>query len=166
MPTRKKNRLDGYDYGQNGAYFITICVKDRQEILGNVVEAAHPGGSQDTAMPPNGSHIEKSDIGKIVSEHIERIPSIYPCAYIDKYAVMPNHVHLILLITGGSPTKVTVAKVINALKSLTSRKIGESLWQRSYHDHIIRNEEDYIRIWQYIDENPVRWAEDAYYEKK
>ena len=65
--------------------------------------------------------------------------------------------------TAISPMKATIPRIVRGMKSATSRKIGFSIWQRSYHDHIIRNEADYRRIWQYIEENPVRWADDCYF---
>ena len=86
-------------------------------------------------------------------------------------SLVPNHIHLMIMVTGwrdaqcASPTKSVIEKVVNALKSITSRQFGETLWQRGYHDHIIRNEAEYLRIWQYIDENPGKWAEDKYYSK-
>ena len=159
LPKRKNIRLKDYDYSSNGAYFITICVKDKRELLGKIIVGdAHPG-------VPNA---ELTAIGEQVKVNIENIAVVYSNIEVPCYVVMPNHIHLILLVTGGrdarcaSPTKSVVAKVINALKSLTSRHFGETLWQRGYHDHIIRNEGDYLRIWRYIDENPAKWAEDEY----
>ena len=95
---------------------------------------------------------------------------------IDKYVIMPNHVHMIIVVQdgtpsaaengtrgGASPTKSTVPQIIQSLKSMTTKHFGFSMWQRSYHDHIIRDETEYQRVWQYIDENPQKWAEDDYY---
>ena len=97
--------------------------------------------------------------------------------YIDKYVVMPNHVHLIVFIkkeneeafdnSGASgkprPTNATIPKLISSIKRFSNRKAGFNLWQDSYHDHIIRDDSDYQRKWRYIDENPAKWAEDDYY---
>jgi len=160
LPVRKKLRLQGYDYSNAGYYFITICIEDEHEILG-LVGDAHPG------VPC----IELTETGKIVTQYIKNIPNHYDNIKIDKYVVMPNHIHMIIVITDGtpgcaSPTKSMLAKITNAFKSLTTRKFGKSIWQRGYHDHIIRSENEYLRIWQYIDENPAKWAEDKYYTKK
>ena len=131
----------------------------RQHLLGEIVGDAHPG------VPI----VRLNDIGNIVESHIENIDMVYNNVVVQKYVVMPNHIHLILFVTRerdarcASPTKSVAAKVINALKSLTSRHFVKSLWQRSYHDHIIRNEDDYLRNWQYIDENPAKWEEDKYF---
>lgn len=163
LTKRKPLRLKGYNYSRNGAYFVTICTADRRRLLGKIfVGDAHRG------VP----HMELSEIGEIVQQYIETINVIYPDIDVDKYIIMPNHLHIIIVISqeasnGGtprcaSPTKSTLAKVINAFKSLTTRRFGESLWQRSYYDHIIRNEDDYLQKWQYIDENPAKWAEDEY----
>ncbi|MCL2367908.1 MAG: transposase [Oscillospiraceae bacterium] len=176
MPTRKNVRLKGYDYSTAGAYFVTICVKDGHEIFAHIVGDAHPG------VPPHDPHgapIELTATGEMVKQHIENISLCYEAVTIDKYTVMPNHVHMIVIIKNGtcsvlkggtprcaSPTKSVLAKVINAFKSLTSKQFGESMWQRSYHDHIIRDEAEYQRIWAYIDENPAKWTEDCYNTKK
>ena len=125
-------------------------------------------------------------VGQIVEEQIQAIPARHPAIGIEKYVIMPNHVHLLVSIrdlSGGaspSPTVGTEASssegdllpslfdVVRVLKSLTTRMarpfLGENpLWQRSYHEHVIRNEEDYRQIWEYIDTNPAKWAEDRYY---
>ena len=93
----------------------------------------------------------------MVKTYIEKIPNIYTTIEIDKYMIMPNHIHMIIMNYGipavdsekngtprcASPTKSKLPKIINALKSLTSRQFGATMWQRSYHDHIIRNEAEY-----------------------
>jgi len=90
-----------------------------------------------------------------------------------KYIIMPNHLHMIIIIKneiGGyangtmrTSCPTTVPNLLRSFKTMVSKEIGFSLWQSRYHDHIIRNEADYLRIWQYIDENPIKWAEDEYY---
>lgn len=89
---------------------------------------------------------------------------------VDHYVVMPNHVHLILVITAGhigtdgrTVCAPTVSRVVRGWKAAVTKQIGVSIWQKSFHDHIIRNETDYLRIWNYIDTNPAKWREDCYY---
>ena len=87
---------------------------------------------------------------------------------IDKYVIMPNHIHLILTLqagTGGASPSPTVTQVVGTFKSMTTRLCeGESkLFQRSFYDHVIRNDMDYQEIWTYIDQNPAKWAEDCFY---
>ncbi|MBR6693435.1 MAG: transposase [Clostridia bacterium] len=146
-PKRKPNRLEGYDYSETGYYFITICTKDKKRILCDIVG--------------DDAHIVPKKAGKIASKYIKNIREI------DKYVIMPNHIHLILKIEGGtmwasSPTR-SVPSIIRSLKTLVSKECGEKLWQRSYYDHIIRGEGDYLEIWKYIDENPLKWKEDRFF---
>jgi len=166
LPVRKPNRFIGYNYSSAGHYFITICTKDKINILGDLVGqnasvgAAHPGGPQ----------INLTEVGQMVRVFIKKISISYQNVSVDQYTIMPNHIHLILVVAGGtpgcaSPTKSTVAKVVNALKALTSKQFGQTLWQRSYHDHIIRNEDEYRRIYDYIDTNPMKWMDDIYFIK-
>jgi len=112
-------------------------------------------------------------LGKIVESYIlsaDRIPNIS----VDKFVIMPNHIHLILIIDkvypdgpskAPAPTNAIIPHFISTLKRFCHRDAGLVLFQRSYHDHIIRNEQDYLRIWQYIENNPARWKEDCFYEE-
>ena len=182
LAVRKKIRLEGYDYSQAGYYYITICVEDRHEILG-IVGDAHPGVPHTVGdTHPGVPCVELNDTGKMVKQHIDNILLFYNAVKINKYVIMPNHIHMIIVLEHGtpgcasptehgtpgcaSPTKSTLAKIINAFKSLTSRKFGESMWQRSYYEEIIRSESRYRQIWQYIENNPSKWAEDDYFVKK
>ena len=153
LPARKNIRLNNYDYSNNGYYFITICTKDNQKLFWDVpVESP-------IAQPP------LSAIGKIVEKAIENIPNIYEPITIDKYVIMPNHIHLILVITNddGRTMRVpTISTVINQMKGYVSKQIGYSIWQKLFYDHIISNKTEYLNNWQYIDDNPVKWAEDCY----
>lgn len=150
LPNRKPNRLKGYDYAGSGAYFITICTKGRKCILFRI-----PVGNAALGVPK----IELTALGKIVEEHLRLMPGM------DKYVIMPNHVHLIVVkneIRGtGFPT--SVSEDIRALKSVVSRAVGCSIWQKSFYDHIIRDEEDYITKAAYIENNPCKWMEDELY---
>lgn len=83
---------------------------------------------------------------------------------------MPNHIHLLLRIEADNgrtvcapTTKPLVSRVVWGFKQYVTRQLGRSIWQKNYHDHIVRNEADYLRIWQYIDTNPTKWCEDCYY---
>jgi len=159
LPLRKKIRLEGYDYSQDGYYHITICVENGHEMLAQIVGDAALG------VPC----VELTDIGKVVKHYIENINIVYGDEVkLNKYVIMPNHIHMIIVINNSgtpraaSPTKAKIPKVINSLKGLVTRKIGFAIWHRSYNDRILRNEEAYRNIWQYIDENPLKWAEDIY----
>lgn len=157
LPMRKPNRLKNYDYSQNGAYFITACTKDRHEMLWHV--GATFGRPQE---PP-----QLSGYGIIIKHEIDHIGEIYDNAVaIDKYVIMPNHVHMIIFLHGddGRPKVApTVSRIMQQFKGAVTKQIGFSLWQKLYHDHIIRNEHEYQKIWKYIDTNPLKWEEDCFY---
>jgi len=154
LPTRKNIRLNNYDYSTAGYYFITMCVKDKHEMLGNVVGT-------------NCVRPRLSEYGIIVEKEISVLANTYDAVAIDKYIVMPNHIHMIIVIKSDSSGRTqfvpTISRIIKQFKGSITKQIGFSLWQPRFHDHIIRDEAEYQRIWQYIDENPARWAEDDYY---
>jgi REP element-mobilizing transposase RayT len=113
-----------------------------------------------------------TDIGKIVNNNILKINEIYKYVSVEKYVIMPDHIHMILFVSdydvenGGrpraaSPTK-SVNLIINGLKTISTKQIGFSVWQRSFHDHIIRNEKEFLEICDYIDNNPINWVNDIY----
>jgi putative transposase len=159
-PYRKHPRLKNYDYSQNGAYFVTICTRDKQRILCDICV-----GRADHSPP----RIRLSETGLIVDTLIQNIEQVYSGVITPIYVVMPNHIHLLLVFTnspdgGMRSSRPTLLTMIRSLKTLTTKKIGCQIWQDSFHDHIIRNEEDYQRIWQYIDTNPVKWVRDIYYK--
>ncbi|MBQ2973882.1 MAG: transposase [Clostridia bacterium] len=148
LPKRKQLRLKGYDYSQNGAYHITICTKDKEQILCSIV------GDGLSAVPKT----ELTDTGKMVENSIVYINK-YPDVTVDKYVVMPNHVHMLISIHNedAGKTDIDIPEIIKRFKSYTANSFGDELWQRSYNDHIIRGQADYDETWQYIDENPIKW---------
>ena len=141
---RKANRLADYDYSQNGAYFITICTQDRKKILSQIVG--------------DDAHIVPKPYGRIAEKYIRNVPEI------EKYVIMPDHIHMIIWLDGGamwaSPPTNKIASIVRSFKTLTTKELGESIFQRSYYDHIIRNQEDYNQIWEYIENNPLKWLLD------
>ncbi|MHB0965496.1 MAG: transposase, partial [Bellilinea sp.] len=91
------------------------------------------------------------------------ISQFYPNAYVEKYAIMPNHIHMILLLTensGSAARSPTVSTIINQLKGFITKQVGYSIWQTSFYDHIIRNDEEHRLVWDYIDANPINWRDD------
>ena len=161
LPVRKRLRLQGYDYSSAGYYFITVCVEDGHEMLGEIV------GDAVLCVPC----VELSDIGKIVQTYLEKMNTVLEYVFLEKYVIMPNHVHFLVVINNGtqrtaSPTKATIPRIVHGMKAVATKQIGYSIWQRGCHDHIIRNQNEYKRISQYIDENPAKWAEDRYYSER
>ncbi len=156
LPKRKRTRLQGYDYGIAGAYFISICTKERRQILSEIV-----GGDAHIA-PEN----KLSELGEVCKQKILNIDKTYENVTVEKYVIMPNHIHLLLQIHGSmwasTPTK-TVSDVIRSFKIMVSKEIKIPIFQRSFHDHIIRDKKDYEKIWEYIDTNPIKWQLDCFY---
>ena len=113
--------------------------------------------------------------GKIVIAQIEAMENFYPGLQIEKFVLMPNHIHLIVAVTqsptGASrtppPTTVranqSIPAFVSTLKRMTNRAADTQLWQRGYYDHIIRDQLDYDTIWRYIDDNPAKWHLDRFY---
>lgn len=162
QPKRKRIRLENFDYSRNGAYFITVCSKDKECIFGSVL------------VGQGLCSCRLSQVGEIVRSEIEDIEKRFPNAYVDNYVIMPNHIHLLLRLDTfrqeQSPCP-TVSDIICALKSISTKEInkamntpGNKIWQDRFHDHVIRGEADYREIWEYIDNNPIRWTLDKYYE--
>ena len=154
---RKQLRLNNYDYSNNGAYFITVCTQGRRNILSRIIvgEGFHP-------LPI----VELTKIGIEIENTINFINDNYRNVFIEKYVIMPNHIHLILYLgyeNLGGHGNPPLQKIVGQLKSFTTKKYGKILWQRSYYDHIIRNENEYAEIWSYIDSNPSKWLEDEYF---
>lgn len=148
LQKRKQIRLKYYDYSQNGYYFITICTKDRKPFFWKSVGA-------DIIRP------DLSEYGEIVNTAINAIPLHYPHIKIDRYVIMPDHIHLIIIISNdesgrmiSAPTK-PITTVIGQMKRWVTKEIGFSVWQKSYYEHVIRDEDDYVEKAQYILNNPL-----------
>ena len=189
LHNRKYPRLKDYDYSRNGSYFVTFCVENMNEILCTVVGSgfhARPQINEQTIyhkQPQSIIHarpyIELTEIGKEIQNTINYVIKNDEEINIPKYIIMPNHVHMIIVLNniGYSDTAVghgspTLQSVVGRIKSYAAKRYSEihdkkyqTFWQRSFHEHIIRNADEYQRIWKYIDENPQKWAEDCYYIK-
>ena len=151
--SRKANRISGYDYNQNGAYFVTVCTRNRQTVLCDIVG--------------DDAHIVPKPYGLVTEKYIRNVPEI------EKYVLMPDLIHMIIRLDSHivsaysaaasddacprTPSRNKISSIIRSIKTLTTKEIGIPIFQRSYYDHVIRNQEDYEEIWQYIDNNPKRW---------
>ena len=144
FPKRKNPRLKNFNYASPNYYFVTICCKEKRCIFGR----------------PDGL----SRFGRIAEAAMREINMHFPEVTADKWVIMPNHVHAIIVLPGNS---IQLSTVIGLYKSSVTKRIhqlksGMDVWQSSYHDHVIRNQTDYVRIWEYIDTNPVRWLDDCF----
>jgi putative transposase len=157
---RKNMRLEQYDYSVPGAYFVTICTSGKARILSSVSVGA---GVLD------GPRILLTKYGQMVEARLLEMNKVYAQTQTKRYVIMPNHVHLLIMVSGASgtppPTRENqlIPLYISTLKRMTNKAAGRQLWQRGYYDHIIRGSADYETKWRYIDENPAKWAEDEYY---
>ncbi len=164
LPKRKSTRLKDYDYSSERAYFITICTHNHKNLFSNIVGAIH-----------ESPEINLNLNGKIVDFYINKLKTRFELT-IDKYIVMPNHIHLIVVIEKSERSirestlqkRALISKSMGYLKMNASRDIHkkgylDKIWQRSFHDHIIRDHNDYLKIWNYIDTNPQKWGEDCFY---
>lgn len=165
-PRRRSTRLPGYDYSQAGAYFVTICTQDSICCLGEVI----------------GGDFHASQVGELVIRSWEWLPSRYPYVELDAWALMPNHMHGVLVLCdeplssirrGGSlaaPTpsgRKPLGQLMGAFKTVSTKEVnrvrrshGAPLWQRGFYEHIIRSEKDLARIRDYIINNPAQWSPD------
>ncbi len=154
VPKRKEIRLKEYDHSTDGGYFVTICTKGKRHLLSTIRV-----GDGLLDIP----YVELTDKGRIVEEQFEIMNALYENIKVNHYVIMPNHIHFIVEIaeqngTSGrpSPTRenAIIPRYISTLKRFTNKKCNSDLWQRSYYDHIIRNEADYLEKRNYILTNP------------
>ena len=175
---RRSIRLKGYDYSQAGLYFVTICVKNRLCLFGNIADGK----------------MNLNDAGKMVTNEWLKLPERFPNIQLHEYVVMPNHFHAILEIVGatlvvapnnadaqneqpnkGQPNKgqpqgiaptlgdmvgafqsITTVEYIRGVKNKNWQRFNKKLWQRNYWEHIIRNDKSYQNISKYIINNPLK----------
>ena len=156
FPKRKMLRLKDYDYSQTGGYFITFCTENRAPLLGNIVVG---GGVLDAPQ------VELTEYGRITEKYIQNISVAYPHISVENYVIMPNHVHLLLVVGDGGQgaARPTVSAVVRSIKALVRKETGKSLFQNSFYDHILRDGQDFLIHWDYIETNPGKWAEDEYH---
>ncbi len=154
---RKNIRLTTWDYASYAYYHITICTQGRKCVLANIQKTV------DTSEDPK-HHL--TVFGQCCQKAISSAEGSY-CT-IENYAIMPNHVHLLVCINRDEITSSSLNSFVRFFKSMSThlgRKHGlrGSLWQKGFYDTVIRDEKHYLEVWRYIDENPLKWAEDEYY---
>ena len=172
LPKRKPTRLNYFDYNSSGAYFLTICTENRRNLLSRIV-----GGDVLDAPQSDVSYlpkrIELSYYGKIADNTINQLNDYYENIKVDRYVIMPNHVHIILFVSAGGASRTSpptkqhsiVSRFISNFKRFCNKECGEKIWQRTFYDHIIRNQRDYEEHVKYIHENPARWYFDELYSE-
>lgn len=162
VPVRRSIRLRDFDYSSNNLYFVTICVQDRVCLLGKIVN----------------DNMYFLPFGHIVKSFITSIPQYYPGMNIDSFQIMPNHIHIIIVLESHGRTRgsaPTLGTIIQRFKTMTThnylegmkihgwKSFNKKLWQRDYYEHIIRNENDLYRIREYIENNVANWHKDKFH---
>lgn len=185
---RNSNRLEGYDYSQAGCYFVTVCVQNREELFGEIIDG----------------EMVLNDAGKMAARWWDETENKFPHVELDEYVVMPNHFHGIIVIVGadlcvrpnridyksnehqrikhqqheedqvGGHTGPPLREIIQWFKTMTTNEyikevksgrlppFEKRIWQRSFYDHVIRDDDDLNNIREYIQNNPLKWALDEY----
>lgn len=155
LKNRKSIRLKGYDYSQNGLYFVTIFIKNRENLLGEI----------------NNDQLILNDAGKMVEKWYFELKNKFKNIKCDNYVVMPNHFHFIAEIEKENKS-ISLSNIVQWLKTMTTNEyirniknnnwkpFETKLWHRNYYEHIIKNENEYENIYNYITNNPLNWQND------
>lgn len=160
-PRRRPHRLIGWDYGAAATYFCTFCTRNRQPVLGQIMQGA----------------LHLSAIGELVGGAVEELQVERPDVLVDAYVIMPNHVHLLVSLVGDAPASHSSNSLgppsgsagwyIGRLKARVAARArragligGQSLWQRGFYDHVVRSDREYAAITAYIESNPANWLDD------
>ena len=159
LPKRKSPRIPGYDYSTNGAYFITVCTHEKKQLFGSV----------------GADYISARMVERTFLETIQKYDNVKSPVFV----VMPNHFHAIIQIERADMESApTISQIIQSFKRYSTveyiKLVNENklprfdgkVWQRSFHDHVVRGEKDYLEIWNYIEGNPSKWEEDCFYVKE
>ena len=167
LPKRKDLRLKKYDYSSKGAYFVTICTKDRKRILSDIIKPSVGVGALDDPSTPQ---IKLTEIGKTAEKYLLSSQNI-PGVKIAGYVIMPDHIHAIIFLypdeyatreNGSSraptPTNEMLPHIVSTFKRFCNKEIGDDIFQRGYSEHIVRDREDYETRRKYVYENPRRWC--------
>lgn len=171
MKNRKPNRWAEWNYSNEGYYFVTICTKNRNPVFGKMVISNPTVGAGLRPAPTVGYTLGEimkiemvmNEFGNIVYECWNELPKHYMNFELDEFIVMPDHIHGIVIIKQKGIH--TLSHFIGSLKSFSSRKINQitkmdPIWQRSFHDRIIRNEVELFHVRNYIRNNPQNWVLD------
>jgi REP element-mobilizing transposase RayT len=145
-------RLTGVDYSSPGAYFVTVCTRERRLLFGAIAENR-------MCLSPLGHEVQACLLG---------IPTHHPGVAVDRFVVMPNHIHTIVVLgcrgdIDVAPTRPRgLPEIVGTFKAAVSRRTGRvGIWQRGYYDRVIRCERELEAIREYIANNPLRWALDC-----
>jgi len=155
LPKRKHPRLKEYDYSQPGYYYVTIHTADENTVLSTVGRGLAPA-------------VTLSPCGTLAEQQLHALERRYPFLRVDKYVIMPTHLHAILQFLDtpvGDTIRPTLTDVVCVYKSITTRLCnqlldtpGQKRFQTSFYETVLRNDHAYRECWRYIDENPLKWT--------
>ncbi|WP_290996579.1 transposase [Gordonibacter sp.] len=160
---RNSLRLRSWDYSNPGCYFVTACTFERLPLFG-YIEVIDEGFSHMARM-------RLSDQGRLCKSAILSASETYGQVDVDTFVVMPNHIHLLVhlqdSLQDGTPRSL-LSRFVGFIKGRVTREARKTwpeaqIWQKYFYDHVVRDEADYLRIWEYIENNPARWAQDRYW---
>ena len=146
LPKRKRNRLETFDYSQPCAALITICAETREPVFGEI----------DASLVPPSTYL--SPLGNLVRQAICEIETHYANVKVDTWSILPDHVHLLLRLETTTQDPPSISRIIRLFKSAVTKAAGKTVWQKGFHDHIIRTEDDYQNAWNYVTFNAAKWA--------
>ena len=165
---RKDIRLKHYDYSSPGTYFVTICTENKKNYFWN--EDLNPQEFTWHSVGANcvrPQNLPLSDLGKLVFDELEHWNKTYKNVSLHSFIIMPNHLHIMVAISpdeiGRTQFAPTLERMVKQFKGAVTKKVGKSIWQKSFIEHIVRNKKDYETKANYIYENPIRWHYDELY---
>ena len=166
FPKRKHPRLKYFNYASTGAYYVTICTHNKACLFSRIVGRG--------LAPAEEFDVEYTKWGALAEQQLLSLATRYPSVIIDRYVIMPNHIHIIFFLHNGteeSDASPTLMDIICTYKSLTTRECRKKgfngkLFQASFYEHIIRTPNEYENIATYIYHNPARWANDELYSEE
>ena len=182
LKKRKTPRYQSFDYNSVGVYFITICTQNRRCILSRIVGTGVLDCPSATGVL-DCPQVELTRYGEIADKYIKQLNDFYNHLSVEKYVIMPNHIHLLLWVkenknvidSGQSRTPVPTnmeransacSQFVSTFKRFCNKEYGGNIWQARFNDHIIRNRDDYEKHIKYIYENPTRWYYDELYTEE
>ncbi|TVP88331.1 MAG: transposase [Pseudomonadaceae bacterium] len=163
LPQRKSPRLKNFNYQARNIFFITLCTHQRRLYFGSI----------------NGGEMRPSSVGILTRDMWLRLPRHVPGLELLDFVLMPNHLHAIIITPGrsdgqpecfGKPRSGSLPTIMRNYKAAVTREVRltyrvKQLWQRGFYEHVVRDEKDYLRIAEYIAQNPLKWHVDRLYQE-
>ena len=156
LPKRKSIRYKNFDYSQCGSYFITICTRNRENLFWDMKKVYQTKQTNDLEHIINSEFLPLNNVGKIIEKNLMVWQNTYKNVKIENFVIMPNHIHFFISILGSESGNKNpdVSRMVSQFKVRVTKETGQSIWQKSYFDHIIVNEKEFNNYFDYIENNP------------